>query len=142
MESTRQSCSGMYPTWSRMDMTSLLGSRPTISISPETGSTRPSTVLMNVLLPAPFGPRRPTTPLGMLTLKLSKASMLSNRTMTSDATIVCSPPGICAAATSLPILSPLNITDVPWSSYCYDYISLLVPLFRISMGFDDLFHRI
>ena len=69
----RQSCSGMYPTRSRIRVPSVSTGRPSTSARPEVAGSRPSRILISVDLPAPLAPTSPVTPSGRSTVRPSRA---------------------------------------------------------------------
>src|SRR5688500_3948766 len=68
-----QSISGIRPIRRRISSGFRATLSPSTSALPAAGRINPSSVLMSVVLPAPFGPSRPTHPSGTSTLKSETA---------------------------------------------------------------------
>src|SRR5690606_31790157 len=73
--------------------------------SPDVGGSRPSRILMRVDLPAPFAPTRPTTPVGISTVRSDRAVTVPNCFVTPRATMA----GPSARAPARGAVTPGNV---------------------------------
>ncbi len=74
----KQSCSGMYPTRSRMPAPWVATSMPRTEAVPSLAGERPNRILIRVDLPAPLAPTRPVTPGVISMVSRSSAVTLGN----------------------------------------------------------------
>ena len=94
---------------------SVCGSRPPTDMVPPSRGMSPSEALMNVLLPAPFGPRRPMTPRGMSAVNPFSAMTAPNRTVTSLAARMIES-SLCGSGLGCAPV-PASVRHAPWLSY-------------------------
>src|SRR4029450_103449 len=86
--------SGMEPIRPRITREDVVTSRPSTRMRPLEGVRNPSNALSIVLLPAPFGPRRPTAPRPNDAVTLLRATAFPYATLTASSATTGSGPDI------------------------------------------------
>ena len=88
----RQSFSGMYPTRARTCSPCAVGSIPSTVLRPAVGANNPSSVLINVDLPAPFAPTSPVIPGSISTVRSANAVTRSEYRLVNPCVVMMATP--------------------------------------------------